>query len=77
MTTGVRLGTPRPWVAPALVAGGALGVCVAAALIDPMAPPLPLPGCPFLGLTGWFCPGCGSSRAIRALVSGDVARAAG
>ena len=33
------------------------------------------PQCPFYLLTGWFCPGCGSQRAISALVHGDVFQA--
>lgn len=30
------------------------------------------PHCPFNSLTGLFCPGCGSQRAISALLHGDV-----
>lgn len=33
------------------------------------------PRCPFLVLTGWRCPGCGSQRAIHALLHGDIAAA--
>ena len=33
------------------------------------------PRCPFLTLTGWQCPGCGSQRAVHALLGGDVAAA--
>lgn len=33
------------------------------------------PRCPFLMLTGYQCPGCGSQRAIHALLHGDVASA--
>ena len=32
----------------------------------------PFPRCPFLSLTGLFCPGCGSQRAIHALLHGDL-----
>lgn len=36
------------------------------------------PQCPFRVLTGgWLCPGCGSQRAVHALLHGDVARAFG
>ena len=33
------------------------------------------PRCPFLSLTGYKCPGCGSQRAVHALLNGDVAGA--
>ncbi len=33
------------------------------------------PRCPFLSLTGYQCPGCGSQRAIHALLHGDIASA--
>ena len=33
------------------------------------------PRCPFLVLTGFKCPGCGSQRAIHALLTGSVAQA--
>lgn len=31
------------------------------------------PRCPFLSITGWECPGCGSQRAVHALLHGDIA----
>ena len=33
------------------------------------------PRCPFVALTGWSCPGCGTLRALHALTHLDVARA--
>lgn len=33
------------------------------------------PRCPFLAVTGYQCPGCGSQRAIHALLHGDIAAA--
>jgi len=33
------------------------------------------PTCPFLALTGAWCPGCGSLRALHALAQGDVVTA--
>jgi hypothetical protein len=30
------------------------------------------PACPFHSMTGWNCPGCGSTRAFAALLHGDV-----
>ena len=35
---------------------------------------LQIPRCPFLQLTGWQCPGCGSMRGIHALLHGDRGR---
>ncbi len=35
----------------------------------------PFPRCPFLMLTGWQCPGCGSQRAIHALLNGNLVQA--
>jgi hypothetical protein len=33
------------------------------------------PTCPFLAITGWYCPGCGALRAVHALAHGDVVTA--
>ena len=33
------------------------------------------PTCPFLAITGWYCPGCGSLRAVHDLLHGDLAGA--
>lgn len=33
------------------------------------------PKCPFLQLTGWECPGCGSQRAIHDLLHGEIVSA--
>lgn len=41
---------------------------------DPSASVL-FPKCPFLMLTGWQCPGCGSQRAIHALLHLDIVAA--
>lgn len=43
---------------------------------DPNSAASPLPGCIFRALTGLYCPGCGMTRMLHALVHGDVARAA-
>lgn len=43
--------------------------------VDPTAQPGRLPPCPVFALTGLFCPGCGSTRAMHALLHGDVSRA--
>ena len=36
-----------------------------------------IPTCPFLSLTGCFCPGCGTLRALHMLLRGDIASALG
>lgn len=55
----------------------ALGVGAIAALrrIDPTVAGNPLPPCPFLTLTGLYCPGCGSTRCLHALAHLDLAGA--
>ena len=43
---------------------------------DPRNPGV-YPTCPFLGLTGCYCPGCGTLRALHSLLLGDFAGAMG
>lgn len=42
---------------------------------DPNVAGNPFPPCPFYVLTGHYCIGCGLTRALHALVHGDIARA--
>ncbi|AUY52182.1 DUF2752 domain-containing protein [Streptomyces sp. CB01881] len=63
-----RLGAPLT----ALAAVAAPTVYVAA--VDPNAPGH-YPTCPFLTLTGWWCPGCGGLRCVHALTHGDLSGA--
>lgn len=42
---------------------------------DPNAANSPFPECMFHALTGWYCVGCGMTRALHALAHGDVLRA--
>ncbi len=67
-----KLAVPR-LAGPALAAAAALCVCLATAVVDPYKGQTP--DCPFHALTGLWCPGCGSSRAIYSLTHGDVTAA--
>lgn len=65
-------------IAP-LAAPIACGCCLAAGAAyvvanDPSAGGVFLP-CPFRTLTGWWCPGCGLTRATHHLFRGDVSQA--
>ncbi len=55
-------------VSAGLIAGATLFV------VDPNRPGH-YPTCPFLATTGWYCPGCGSLRAVHDLLHGDLAGA--
>jgi hypothetical protein len=63
------------WIAT-LVAVSVLGLfALWLRAADLAAPPRFLPRCAFFEVTGWFCPGCGNTRAAHALLHGDVAEA--
>ncbi|MGO1000389.1 DUF2752 domain-containing protein [Lysobacter sp. CA196] len=59
--------------AAASMAAAAAGVWVLRRF-DPSAAGSPLPGCLFYEFTGLYCPGCGMTRALHALVHGDFAQ---
>lgn len=61
--------------APVLVAGALLGASVVLHLRDPHQAGSYL-FCPWLVLTGTYCPGCGGLRAVNDLTQGDVVSAA-
>lgn len=44
-------------------------------MFDPNAPGNVFLPCLFRQFTGWYCPGCGTTRALHALVHGDPAEA--
>lgn len=58
-------------VSPLSTAAVVIGGCAAVGLVDPNRPGH-YPTCPFLWVSGWYCPGCGSLRAVHALTHGDV-----
>jgi hypothetical protein len=59
---------------PLLVAATGLVAVAYVGVVDPNQPGH-YPTCPFLALTGCYCPGCGSMRAVHAIVHGDLAQA--
>jgi hypothetical protein len=62
----------RRLVAPAGVALTAVAGFAVIASVDPNEPGH-YPVCPFLAVTGLYCPGCGTLRALHALTTGDLA----
>jgi hypothetical protein len=66
---------PR-WLLPAVSAAAAAMACTTVALVDPNEAGR-YPTCPFLALTGRWCPGCGSLRGLHQLLRGDMAAAVG
>jgi hypothetical protein len=71
-----RVRDAPPLAAPALTAGAAAAALLLVHAVDPNEPGH-YPTCPFLALTGRYCPGCGSLRALHALTNGDLAAAVG
>ncbi|GAB2544244.1 DUF2752 domain-containing protein [Brachybacterium huguangmaarense] len=53
-----------------LVAGGIAAAVAVQAVFDPFSQDIPL--CPVHLLTGLDCPGCGATRAVHALLEGDL-----
>ena len=69
-------GRARVLRAPVAAAGAALAATTYVGLVDPNQSGH-YPTCPFLFITGYYCPGCGSLRAVHALTHGDVGAAVG
>ena len=65
---------PARWTLPALALAGAAAVAVLWR-VDPNQPGSLLPACPLHAFTGLYCPGCGATRALHALVHGDFGQA--
>lgn len=63
----------RAWLpaAPIGTACGLVAATVYVAAVDPSERGM-FPPCAFRSLTGWWCPGCGLTRATHHLMHGDV-----
>ena len=70
-TVAARL---HPFVGPAVVAASAVVAVAYIAQVDPHEGGH-YPTCPSLLLTGWYCPGCGSLRAIHDMGNLDLSGA--
>lgn len=66
----------RSVLAPLGVAAAAGAAVAFVGLVDPNQPGH-YPTCPFLWITGLYCPGCGTLRTIHALAHGDLGTALG
>lgn len=64
---------PRP-TKPLIIGLALLPLCTLYYFIDPTAAGWPF-RCLFKTLTGWECPGCGSQRALHALLHGQLSQA--
>jgi hypothetical protein len=58
----------------AAVSATAVAAATMLFVVDPNHPGH-YPTCPFLAITGWYCPGCGALRAVHDLLHGDLAGA--
>jgi Protein of unknown function (DUF2752) len=67
-------GGRRAVLLPLGVGAAALAATAYVAAVDPNVGGH-YPTCPFLAITGWYCPGCGALRAVHALAHGDLATA--
>lgn len=68
------MGARRAVLLPLGVAVAALVTTGYVAAVDPNTAGH-YPTCPFLAVTGWYCPGCGALRAVHALAHGDLTTA--
>ncbi|MGI5321654.1 DUF2752 domain-containing protein [Actinomadura nitritigenes] len=59
-----------------IVLAAAAAATVLVAVVDPNRPGH-YPTCPFLAMTGYYCPGCGAMRLVNALAHGHVGSAFG
>jgi hypothetical protein len=59
-----------------LTGAAALGTCLYVGLVTPTATTVPMP-CPLHSITGLWCPGCGATRGMHALLTGHPMEALG
>ena len=71
----IRRPTARA-VVPVAVLAAATAAVAYVGLVDPNQPGH-YPTCPFLQLTGYYCPGCGTLRCLHVLAHGHLAQALG
>ncbi len=64
--------TRRNWLLAAMLV--TVGAAVMLRIFDPATSGV-FPPCPVRYLTGWYCPGCGSLRALHALLHGNLRQA--
>src|SRR5687767_7346289 len=57
-----------------MVAASAIAALALLFAVDPAASSI-FPPCLWRAATGWLCPGCGSARALHALLHGEIAAA--
>ena len=74
--TARRVPRLRPLLAPAGVAAATAAVIGYVSAVDPNQPGH-YPTCPFLFITGYYCPGCGTLRMLHAIGHGRPAEAFG
>lgn len=68
--------TPTKILTGSLLVAVGIGLAALYLIVDP-ATAAWMPKCVFLHLTGLECPGCGSQRAIHALLHGELSKAWG
>jgi hypothetical protein len=70
MVTRRLLAPGNPLLAPLATAALAVAAAGYIATVDPNQPGH-YPTCPFLSVSGYYCPGCGSLRAVHDLIHGN------
>lgn len=74
---GVTRARSQAFLPHAAVLAGVTGAALVIAFRADPNEPGHYPGCPFLALTGFYCPGCGMTRLVYALAHGHVDTAFG